>query len=311
MARRLPPLNALRAFEAAARHLSFTEAAQELNVTQAAISHQIKSLEEHLGTALFLRMNRALALTDAGERYYPPLRQALDLMDVATRDLVERDAMGPLKVTVLPSFAARWLLPRLADFRQEHPEIDVLISADDELVDFSRAEADIGIRYGRGDYPGLETDFLMGDRVFPVCSPKLIDGDPPLRKPEDLVHHTLLHDDVLGGEDSPDWALWLKRAGLENLDIDPRRGPGFNDSAMQVQAAVDGQGVALARSALTLDDLKAGRLVCPFGPEIKSRLAYYLVSPPSVRGWRKVKIFRDWLMARAEADRAEGEALRS
>lgn len=311
MSRRLPPLNALRAFEAAARHLSFTEAAHELNVTQAAISHQIKALEEHLGTPLFRRMNRALALTDAGERYFPPLRQALDLMDSATRDLVERDAMGPLKVTVLPSFAARWLLPRLTDFRREHPEIDVLISADEHLVDFSRAEADIGIRYGRGEYPGMQTDFLMGDRVFPVCSPQLIDGDPPLREPKDLVHHTLLHDDVRGGEDMPDWAHWLKRSGLEHLGIDPARGPGFNDSAMQVQAAVDGQGVALARSALTLDDMKAGRLVCPFGPEIESRFAYYVVAPPSVRSWRKVRIFRDWLIARAEADRAEVEALRS
>ncbi len=296
MARRLPPLNAIRAFEAAARHLSFTKAAQELFVTQAAISHQIKGLEESLGVQLFRRFNRRLMLTDAGQAYLPPLRTAFDQIAGATDRLHAADETGSLKLSVLPSFAAKWLLPRLSCFRAEHPEIDVLVSATGELADFGRDGVDIAIRYGRGDYPGLTVEHLMDDVVFPVCSPKLLETGPPLREPADLKHHTLLHDPTTAKE-SKDWDSWLKIAGVTGVDTS--RGPGFTDASLVIQAAVEGQGVALGRSALTAIDLDAGRLVQPFGPSVPSQFRYFVVFPPSGAERPKVAAFRDWLFAEA------------
>ena len=196
MSRRLPPLNALRAFEAAARNLSFTRAADELFVTQAAISHQVKALEEYLGITLFRRYNRRLELTEAGRAYLPGLRDAFDQIDLATKRLTPRSENRSLKISVLPSFAAKWLMPRLAGFQIRHPDIDVLVSASDGLIDFVHDDFDLALRYGPGIYPGLQTDFLMGDQVFPVCSPRLLEGERPLRRPEDLSHHTLLHDNM-------------------------------------------------------------------------------------------------------------------
>lgn len=296
MARHLPPLNALRAFEAAARHLSFTKAAEELFVTQAAVSHQVKALEETLGIALFRRFNRRLMLTDAGQAYLPPLREALDQIALATERLKTVEDSGALKVSVLPSFAAKWLLPRLSRFRARHPEIDVLVSAKDALVDFARDEADIAIRFGWGRYPGLTTHDFMGDVVFPVCSPEILKSGPPLEKPADLKQHTLLHDPTTV-TDAIDWRGWLKAAGVTG--VDPTRGPGFTDTAMVIQAAVEGQGVALGRSALAGNDLEAGRLVKPFGPEIPSDLRYYIVYPPAAADKAKVAAFRDWLLEEA------------
>ncbi|MDJ0937403.1 MAG: LysR family transcriptional regulator, partial [Kiloniellales bacterium] len=208
----MPPLNALRAFEAAARHLSFTKAAQELHVTQAAISHQVKGLEEILGIQLFRRLNRRLALTEAGQDYLPPLRDAFDAIAGATQRLHEREEGSALKISVLLSFASAWLLPRLSAFRRLHPEIDILVTASDTLVDFEQDDFDMGIRYGLGSYPGLRVDVLMEDEIYPVCSPKLLDGPHPLRRPADLKHHTLLHDTVQGTPDDPDWRLWLRQA---------------------------------------------------------------------------------------------------
>ncbi len=302
MRRRLPPLNSLRAFEAAARHLSFTKAAEELNVTQAAISHQVKALEDHLGVLLFRRLNRALALTEAGRGLLSPAREAFDLLDVAVQRLRQAEAGGPLRVSVLSSFAAKWLLPRLVRFRALHPDIDVLVSADDRLVDLERDEIDVGIRYGAGGYPGLRVDWLLGDEILPVCAPSLLEGPHPLRGPADLKHHTLLHDEVSGTADSPDWRVWFRAAGLKNGGIDPERGPGYSHMAMVLEAAIAGEGVALGRLSLACDDLRAGRLVCPFGPRLRTRYAYWIVSSHALAERPKVKAFREWLLAEAGAE---------
>lgn len=296
MSRRLPPLNALRAFEAAARHLSFTKAANELNVTQAAISHQVKALEESLGIVLFKRLNRALLLTEAGQAYLPALREAFDLIDAATRGLQDRGMEGALKITALPSFAGKWLLPRLHRFRERYPEIDVLVSAKDSLIDFTTADVDMGIRYGGGVYDGLTCDFLLPDAYAPLCSPQLLEGPQALRRPEDLRHAVLLHDEVDPGYG---WPGWLQRAGVE--DIDPRRGPGFSDSSMVIAAAIAGQGVCLGRMSLAVDDIRAGRLVMPFGPVMESKYANYVVAPKARSSWPKVAAFRQWLLEEAAA----------
>jgi LysR family glycine cleavage system transcriptional activator len=295
----LPPLSTLRGFEAAARHLSFTKAAQELNVTQAAVSHQIKALEDWLGVKLFKRLNRALRLTDAGHSYLPPVRQALQQIAAAT-EAVRRDlGQGPLRVSVLPSFGARWLLPRLPRFRARHPDIDVLIQASNELVDFQRGDMDLGIRFGFGRYPGLRADRLLGDELFPVCSPALAAGPVPLNEPADLSRHTLIHDDSPGNAAFPNWALWLQAAGFEGLEI--ARSLVFTDSSMALQAALEGQGVALSRLSLAGTDLAAGRLVEPFKFRLKAEAAYYVVTPERIADRPKIRQFRDWLFEEAAA----------
>ena len=292
---RLPTLNALRAFEAAGRHLSFTRAADQLHVTQAAVSHQIKSLEEQLGMRLFRRGPRGLLLTDAGQAYLPEVREAFARLTAATDRLLEGDAAAAITVSVLTSFAARWLVPRLRRFRAIHPEIDVRVSANDRVADFDRDDVDVAIRYGSGHYPGLRADRFMTEELFPVCSPALIDGDPPLRCTADLRHHVLLHDDMRS-----DWAMWLLAAGVEG--VDPRRGPSFSDSSMVLQAAADGQGVALGRSALAADDLIAGRLVRPFDISLPVEYAYYIVSPQRAADRPNIESFREWLLAEAAGE---------
>lgn len=295
MARKLPPLNALRAFEAAARHLSFTRAAEELHVTQAAVSHQVKSLEEYLGIKLFRRFNRSLLLTDEGQSYLPGMTKSFDLMSDATARLAKKDPSGPLTVSVLPSFAARWLVPRLGRFRRAHPEIDLRIDPAAEMVDFGRGDVDVGIRYGRGVYPRLRADRLMAEDIFPVCSPALMAGEHPLDDPEDLAYHTLLHDDGHG-----DWRTWLLAAQVET--VDPNRGTVFTDSSMLIEAAKRGQGVALARSVLAQDELDAGTLVRPFGQSVPASFAYYMVCPKDVAEQPKIKAFREWVLAEARGE---------
>jgi LysR family glycine cleavage system transcriptional activator len=309
MARKLPPLNALRAFEAAARQLSFTKAAEELNVTQAAISHQVKTLEEHLGLTLFRRLNRRLVLTEAGQLYLPVLREAFDAVAAGTARLGQDRESGALNISVLPSFAAKWLLPRLSRFRDRYPDIDVMVSANNRLIDFADGTYEMGIRYGLGDYPGLRTELLLQDEVFPVCSPKLTEGEHPLRTPADLKHHTLLHDEVSRHDESPDWRNWLKAAGIEGIDY--QRGPGFSDSSMVIEAAAAGQGVALGHRWLAAADLEGGRVVMPFGPVVPSRFAYYLVSPLAVAEHRRVRLFRAWLLEEAEGAGAKRVPLSS
>jgi LysR family glycine cleavage system transcriptional activator len=298
MARRLPPLNGLRAFEAAARHLSFTRAADELNVTQTAISHQIRGLEERLGVRLFRRLPRGLVLTEEAQLYLPPVRDAFDQIAAATERLNKEQTGGALTVSMLPSFAARWMVPRLGRFRAAHPDIDLRITASMELVDFARDDVDVAIRRGGGNYPGLWVLRLFGESVYPVCAPALRDGPHGLRRPEDLRHHTLLHDDDTSG-----WRLWLETIGVEGVDAN--RGPVFSDSGMLLQATVDGHGVALGRSVLVSADLAAERLVRPFEEiSMPFQFAYYFVCPHTHADRPKVVALRDWLLEEAAGEAA-------
>ena len=298
MARQIPPLTALRAFEAAGRHLSFTKAADELHVTQAAISHQVKSLEEYLGLKLFRRLNRTLLLTDAGQLYLPPLTDAFEGITRATHRLRQHLGRARLTVSVLPSFAAGWLVPRLGRFRQRCPDVDLRIDPTNSLTDFRRDDVELGILYGRGNYPGLRTDRLMREEFFPVCSPRLLEGPAPLRDPADLIHHTLLHDDM-----TVDWRTWLLAAGVEGVDAE--RGITVTDSSMLLRAAIAGQGVALARSVLAADEIASGRLVRPFDVDVPTEYAYYLAYPEKSADQSNVVAFREWILeeARAGGDR--------
>jgi LysR family glycine cleavage system transcriptional activator len=302
MARRLPPLNSLRAFEAAARHLSFTKAADELHVTPAAISHQIKALEDYCGAPLFRRLTRALALTENGKSALPYLAEGFDRLAEGAARLGPAPDSGLLTVSVAPTFCAKWLVPRLDRFRSAHPAFDIRIDASDALASFAADGVDVALRYGQGDYPGLVSECLMGEVVFPVCSPTLLDGPQPLRTPADLAHHTLLHVYWKMADDkAPSWRMWLKAAGITG--VDPERGPRFNVDSLVVQAAIAGQGVALANGALVGDDLAAGRLVRPFPPatEEPTAFCYYLVYPEDHAKNPKVRAFRDWVMAEASA----------
>ncbi len=295
MSRRIPPLNALRAFEAAARHLSFTKAADELNVTQAAVSHQVKALEEWLGLPLFIRRNRTLLLTETGQTYAGPLGEAFDTINLATARLASLDSTGTLTVSVLPSIAAKWLVPRMRLFRERHPEIEVRLSPSTHLTDFGREAVDVVLRYGRGDWPGLKAEKFMTEDIFPVCSPALMRGAQPLSTPRDLRHFTLLHDDY-----HEDWRKWLLAAGVTDVEWD--RGPVYEDSANLLQAAIAGEGVALGRSALAADDLAAGNLVKPFDISLPVEYAYYVVAPEVNAQRPKVAAFREWVIETAAAE---------
>ncbi|MBR0949249.1 transcriptional regulator GcvA [Bradyrhizobium canariense] len=293
MTARLPSLNGLRAFEAAARHLSFTLAAAELNVTQTAISHQIRRLEEELGIRLFVRQNRALALTPEARDYLPGVRAAFNDLRLATDRLLRKDDDKVLTVSTLASLAAKWLLPRLTDFQEHHPGIDVRITTSTSLVDFQRDNVDAAIRYGRGQWPGLRADWLMADELFPVCSPSLLRGDKPLRCPEDLKSHMLLH---TSNANSDDWRLWLTAAG-QPADIARQPGITFDMIFMTIQAAIDGIGVAMGRTSYVQDDIAKGRLVVPFKIALPADAGFYLVAPEGRREAPKLTAFRDWMIA--------------
>ena len=294
MPERLPPLNALRTFEAAARHLSFTAAAEELCVTAAAVSHQIRSLEDHLGTALFHRSSRALALTEAGMLLLPDVRAAFALLINATRGLRRHAFAGPLTVAVSPSFAAKWLVPRLSRFRARCPDIEVALVSSSDLVDFGREDMDLAIRYGTGLYPGLHTELLNTTEFFPVCSPKLAQGPPPLIAPDDLRHVVLLHDEVpIALPMVPSWETWLKAAGVTGMDA--TQGPRFNTSFFTLEMAIAGMGIALAQSTLVSADLAEGRLIRLFSVSVPVELSFFVVGPPAAFEKPKVKAFRDWL----------------
>src|SRR5271170_2080851 len=292
MTARLPSLNGLRAFEAAARHLSFTVAASELNVTQTAISHQIRRLEEELGIRLFVRQNRALELTPEARDYLPGVRAAFNDLRLATDRLLRKDNDHVLTVSTLASLAAKWLIPRLSSFQEAHPGIDVRITTSTALVDFRAGDVDAAIRYGRGQWPGLRADWLMADQLFPVCSPASLTGNRPLRSPEDLRDHTLLH--TSGGYDD-DWRLWLTAAGLPtNLSTHP--GLTFDLIFMTVQAAIDGIGVAMGRTSYVEADIANGRLVVPFKITLPADAGFYLVSPQASADTAKLSAFRQWLI---------------
>jgi LysR family transcriptional regulator, glycine cleavage system transcriptional activator len=297
----LPPLVALRAFEAAARLSSFTRAAEELCVTQTAISHQVRLLEETLGQALFVRRPRQIALTDHGRAWAAALGDVFARLYAANRSLrTTRQAARPaVAVSVLPSFASRWLVPRLGRFLEQHPHVDLRISPSAELVDLDASELDLGIRYGRGRYPGLKVQKLCGDAWVVVCSPQLAARER-LRGAADLHGFTLLHDDNEG------WREWLRARGAR--EIDARRGPLLTDSGMVVEAAVQGQGVGLVRLSLAADELALGRLILPF-PRIAplpTKMSYYLAWS-RVRTLRpEVEAFCTWLRAEAASLRALG-----
>jgi len=290
----LPPLNALRFFEAAARHLSFTRAAEELHVTQAAISHQIKALETRLGVQLFRRFPRRLLLSDEGQILLPAVQEGFGRIAEAAQRISTGAQGGALTVMMRPYFAAKWLSPRLTRFWERYPDIDLRLHHSPEpTVDVARHGADIAVRWGGGEWPGVDSELLLRVELTPVCSPLLLRGPRPLREPGDLRHHTLLHD-----ENHVPWTRWLEAAGEH--DVDPRRGPVIDDTSVRTQAAIDGHGVALGALPLIADDLATGRLVAPFELAIDD-LAYYIVYPPGALTRPKVKAFRDWLVQEAAA----------
>jgi LysR family transcriptional regulator, glycine cleavage system transcriptional activator len=290
---RLPPLNALRAFEAAARHLSMKEAAEELRVTPGAVSQLVRGLEAHLGLALFRRLNRGLMLTEAGQAYLPPLRNAFRQIAEATRRIEGKSDTGLLTLSVAPGFAASWLVPRLARFRQRHPAIELHIRSTSALADFHRDGVDVAIRHGRGRYPGLRSDRILSQELLPVASPSLLHGRRRPRAPADLLRLPLLHD-----ADRQDWSLWLQAQGID--EIGPPAGPSFDDSTLLVRAALAGQGAALLPSALVLDEIADGRLLRLVDAPLPSDFAYYCVSPKETADRPKIAAFRDWLLEEAE-----------
>jgi LysR family glycine cleavage system transcriptional activator len=295
---RLPPLTALRAFVVAAKQLSFARAAETLHVTPAAIGQQIRQLEAWFGFALFERSGRGLSLSEEGSALLPGLADAFDRMVEALAQVSSAAAGGALTVSVTPSFAAKWLVPRLENFKAAHPTIDVLVSASMALVDFAGEDVDCSIRYGPGNYTGLFVERLLDEAVFPVCSPLLLAGAHPLDEPRALRRHTLLHDDSPDRDAScPDWRMWLRAAGIG--DVNPGQGPRFNQSSLVLEAAIAGQGVALAKAQLAEADLRAGRLVRPFGAAQPVDFAYYFVSPHNRRALPKVEAFRQWLRREA------------
>jgi LysR family glycine cleavage system transcriptional activator len=298
----LPPLNALRAFEAAARHLNFSRAADELTVTPGAVSQQIQNLEDYVGAALFKRTPKGLLLTDAAQTALPALREAFDRLAEAASLLTAAVDGRRLTLTAPPSFAAKWLVPRLGAFEQGHPQVDIWLSAGIELVDLTAGEVDVAIRYGSGRYPGLEVRRLLGETVIPVVSPELL-KEQPLERPEDLANHILLHDGSPDFDDScPDWSMWLAARGLRG--VDGQRGPRFNQSSLVIEAAVNGRGVALAKRTLAQDDLEAGRLVAPLQIATAVDFAYYLVHPKAKGRLPQVKAFVSWIEAEVQAHEA-------
>lgn len=314
---RLPPLNALRAFEVAARHLSFKNAALELSVTPTAVSHQIKLLEDFLGLPLFHRLTRALALTPQGEAMLPKVREGLACFAAAAEAACERVRNDRLIVVMPPSFATRWLVPRLRRFALTEPALSLHVvrslkaidsgqatgAASFDEVDLRPGDAMVVIRYGSGVYPGFQVDPMFGSDYIAVCSPKLLQADPPLRVPDDMRFQVLLHDESTTSERSGlGWDEWLRLAGVQG--VDSQAGPHFSDSGMVYVAALDGLGVALASKPLVATALAQGRLVAPFDITVGQNHAYYLVVPEAVAKWPAVQAFRQWLLEEARAEEA-------
>lgn len=295
----LPPLSALRAFEAAARHVSFSKAADELNVTPAAVSHQIHALEQDLGVRLFHRLNRSIELTASALILLPGLTEAFAGIQSSVRRLRAHNDTGTLTVTASPSFAAKWLVLRLHRFQDLCPQIDVRISATDEVVELTKGDFDVAVRYGTGKYPGLDVELLFTNEVFPACSPQLLTAGPPLRTPDDLSLHNLIHDQAIERDPLvPTWPMWLKAAGVKNIPA--AGGLRFNNIHLALDAAIAGHGVVLAYSTIAAADLAAGRLIRLFSLALPDQFAYYIVTAPGALERPKVTAFRNWL--RREAD---------
>ena len=295
MLRRLPPLNALKAFEAAARHESFTRAAEELCVTLGAVSHQVKALEAELGIKLFNRQRQRLVITEGGREYLTVLRDAFDRIAVGTERLLQRQSAGALTVSTSPDFAAKWLVHRLGRFAEAHPSIDLRVSATMHHVDFAREEVDLAVRHGDGNWTGLDVVRLCSEELFAVCSPKLLSGRNRVRKLADLLKFPLLHLD-----DRKDWAKWLDASGLPIAGVS--HGPVLNRASMVIDAAVDGHGIGLARTTLAAWDLINGRLVRPFAQALRLSKTYWIVSPQATSMLPKIRACRDWFLAEAADD---------
>ena len=302
------PFSALRIFESAARHLSFKRAAEELFITPAAVSQQIKTLEHQLGVKLFNRHSRGLSLTEEAIAGLPALKEGFDKLTTSVHNIRGANENSTLTVWMAPSFAAKWLIPRLDGFHEAHPGIDLSISANRNLIDsnssdntipvenFKRDNVDIAIRFGKGDYPGCRVDKLFSVTAIPLCSPKLLNGKHPLRCPEDLRFHTLLHDDT-EYEGRPNWAAWLEAAAVDN--VDSTRGVHFNHVNLALTAAIEGQGVVLSMNALASDDIAAGRLTIPFNIGLPLEYAYYLITLEEVTDHPHSAAFREWLIEEA------------
>jgi LysR family glycine cleavage system transcriptional activator len=312
---RFPPLNALRAFEAAARHLSFKKAALELHVTAGAVGHQVKLLEDHLGVALFRRLTRALELTTQAQAMLPKVREGLEALQAAVERVRERGDVCSLTVIAPPNFAARWLVPRLSRFTAAHPNLELHVASRQAMVDGAEngshavPEADMYegspvamVRFGAGHYPGAKVDEVFSAVYVPVCSPRLLKGEHALRTPKDLRYHTLLHDDTVIEEgERPSWNDWLQSVGV--TDIDATRGPHFSDAALALDAAIQGMGVTLAMKPLLRTEIEAKRLAVPFDITAPTSYSYYLVTPETGADNRALSSFRKWLLEEAAMER--------
>jgi LysR family glycine cleavage system transcriptional activator len=295
LARRLPSLNALKAFEAAARHESFTRAAEELSVTQGAVSHQVKALELELGIRLFDRKRQGLIITRAGRTYMEVVRGAFDGIALGTERIQHQSRAGALTVSTSPDFAAKWLVNRLGRFAEMHTDIDLRISATMHHVDFAREDVDLAVRHGDGNWAGLDVVRLCSEELFAVCSPKLLSGPHRIREPSDVMKYPLLHLD-----NRRDWSEWLGAAGVVGAEVS--HGPVLNRASMVIDAAVDGQGIALARTTLAAGDLINGRLIRPFATALRLSKSYWIVCPKATAMLPKITTFRDWLLAEAADD---------
>jgi LysR family glycine cleavage system transcriptional activator len=295
MSQKLPPLNALVFFEAVAKHLSFTAAAQEICVTQGAVSQQIKKLEEFLGVQLFIRVHQGLLLTTPGTEYLPAVTEALDRIRIATAAFVSKVPRGVLSVNASPNFANKWLVPKFHRFYKRYPDIDLRISATPVRTEFGKEDIDIAIRCGRGPWPGVDSTQLTPERIHAVCSPELLKGDRPLTTLDNLIHYPLLRN-----ADQNLWPQWLQAANLEPSRM--QFGPMFNMLYMTIQAAINGQGVALASSTLVAEDIAAGRLVTPFMLQVPAPDAYWFVCPRSKALEPKVAAFKSWLFSEIEQE---------
>jgi LysR family glycine cleavage system transcriptional activator len=296
--RRLPPLSALQSFEAASRMMSFSRAAEELNVTPAAISHQIRMLESRLGIALFRRENNKVLLTDRGQALLPAVREALQMIAGATEQICGRDVSRVVNLSVLPTFAVRWLVPRLKRFQAGHPGIEIRLSTSYRAVDFVSEDYDAAVRYGAGGWPKLKSWRLFNEELVPVCSPALLRGRT-LRRPQDLADFTLLHSDTC----DDNWRIWLCAAGASN--IDPEGGMRFDSCLLTLQAAAEGLGFAAANRAYVEQDLADGRLVAPFEFALPKNLGWHFVCPAALASQPKIVALRSWMLAECgEADPA-------
>jgi len=301
---RLPPLTALRAFEVVARRLSFARAAEELHVTKAAVAQQVRALEQEIGTPLVERSGRGLVLTEAGIAGAPGLSEGFASLARAARAMRETKGRRILVINSSPSFAATWLVARIGKFKARHHDIDVLLDANPLEDRLDSNKTDVLIRWGAGDFPGLSTTLLFKEDVFPVCSPDLVEGDNPLRTPEDLARHTLLHLEWSPAHASwPAWSDWLKAAGAKSVEA--RHGVWFNNMALSIRAAAQGQGVALSSFAIAADDLAAGRLVAPFSTSVHTPFGYYFLCRAADAHTPRIKALRDFLVEEAALSAAE------